>query len=125
MGWSIGFDSTWNRDVGYGVPAYCDHPECNAEIDRGLAYVCGGEPFGGDEGCGLFFCAEHMAGFDRSQRCECCAKGRQPFKPKPDHPKWMRWKLKDSSWRDWRKLNPEVVKGMRAALATLQEGGAA
>lgn len=23
MGWSIGFDSNWNRDVGYGVPATC------------------------------------------------------------------------------------------------------
>lgn len=42
MGWSIGFDSNWNRDIGYGVPAFCDHPGCTAEIDRGLAYVCGG-----------------------------------------------------------------------------------
>lgn len=124
MGWSIGFDSTWNRDVGYGVPATCDHPGCNAEIDRGLAYVCGGEMFGGEQGCGLYFCAAHMKGFDSSQRCECCANGCKPFEPKPDHPKWMRWKLKDSSWRDWRKLHPEVVKSMRAALAAQPEGAA-
>ena len=26
MGWSIGFDSKWNRDIGYGVPATCDYP---------------------------------------------------------------------------------------------------
>jgi len=52
MGWSIGFDSRWNRDIGYGVPAYCDHPKCNEEIDRGLAYVCCGEqPYGGEHGC--------------------------------------------------------------------------
>ena len=44
MGWSIGFDTRWNRDIGYGVPAYCDHPGCNKEIDRGLSHVCGGEP---------------------------------------------------------------------------------
>lgn len=26
MGWSIGYDDKWFRDIGYGVPAYCDHP---------------------------------------------------------------------------------------------------
>ena len=56
MSWSIGFDSNWNRDIGYGVPAYCDNPKCNKEIDRGLSYVCGGEAFGGEKGCGLYFC---------------------------------------------------------------------
>ncbi len=44
MSWAVGFDETWQRDIGYGVPAYCDHPGCMAEIDRGLSYVCGGEP---------------------------------------------------------------------------------
>lgn len=39
MGWSVGFDENWQRDIGYGVPAYCDHPQCKAEIDRGLDYV--------------------------------------------------------------------------------------
>lgn len=37
MGWSIGFDTRWKRDIGYGVPAECDHPTCGAQIDRGLA----------------------------------------------------------------------------------------
>ncbi len=44
MGWSLGHDNRWGkfgRDIGYGVPAICDHPGCNAEIDRGLSYVCG------------------------------------------------------------------------------------
>ncbi len=53
MGWSIGSDG--DRDIGYGVPAECDHPDCTAEIDRGLSYVCGGDPYGGEYGCGLFF----------------------------------------------------------------------
>ncbi|HEV7521417.1 MAG TPA: hypothetical protein VGP89_09990, partial [Candidatus Angelobacter sp.] len=60
MGWSLGFDSNWQRDIGYGVPAYCDHPKCNKKIDRGLSYVCGGEPYGGELGCGLYFCSEHL-----------------------------------------------------------------
>lgn len=60
MGWSIGYDSKWKRDIGYGVPASCDYPGCDAEIDRGLSYVCGGEPYGGEVGCGLYFCAAHL-----------------------------------------------------------------
>jgi len=51
MSWAIGYDTRWQRDVGYGVPAWCDHPGCEAEIDRGLSYVCGNEPYGGDHEC--------------------------------------------------------------------------
>lgn len=54
MGWSIGYDSKWKRDIGYGVPAWCDHPGCIEEIYRGLSHVCGGEPYGGERGCGLY-----------------------------------------------------------------------
>jgi len=116
MGWSIGYDEHHQRDVGYGVPAYCDHPGCNAEIDRGLSYVCGGEPYGGDEGCGLHFCGDHLSGLDQYQRCECCAAGKPQFPAKPDHPDWMRWKLADASWAEWRAENPELVEKMRTAL---------
>ena len=60
MGWSIGFDQKWNRDIGYGVPCVCDHPGCDKEIDRGLSYVCcGDQPEGGEHGCGLYFCPDH------------------------------------------------------------------
>lgn len=60
MGWEIGYDHRWRRDIGYGVPAICDHPDCNEKIDRGLGSVCGGDPYGGEDGCGLFFCGEHL-----------------------------------------------------------------
>ncbi len=118
MSWSIGFDGEWNRDIGYGVPAYCDHPGCNAEIDRGLGYVCGGEPYGGDHGCGLFICAEHQhANDDCYQLCQHCAdRRRAALTPSPDHHKWIRHKLRDSSWAAWRKENPRAVDDMRAAL---------
>lgn len=54
------------REIGYGVKATCDLDGCEAEIDRGFAYCCGGgdgiqnagmedEPY-----CGGFFCAEHL-----------------------------------------------------------------
>jgi hypothetical protein len=105
MGWSLGFDSNWNRDIGYGVTAYCDHPKCNEVIDRGLSYVCGGEPYGGEDGCGLFFCAAHLSGFRGDHRvCPRCAASKPPYKrPKPDHPEWIAFKMADPSWAEWRK----------------------
>jgi len=103
MSWAIGFDNTWNRDIGYGVPAWCDHPDCTIKIDRGLSYVCGGEPYGGDDGCGLYFCMSHLyAGDESNQICGRCLDGLSPFPPKPDHPDWIKHKATDPSWAEWR-----------------------
>ena len=116
MSWSIGFDSNWDRDIGYGVPAPCDHPECDWKIDRGLAHVCGGDPYGGDQGCGLYFCSSHLwfgRSKDAPQLCKRCMNYKQPYKPKPDLLEWIEFKLKDSSWSPWRKVNLEKVKQMR------------
>ena len=106
MGWSIGYDNHWRRDIGYGVPAYCDHPKCNAEIDRGLAYVCGGGPYGENEkrdGCGLYFCYKHL---NLENYCPKCARyDKKPYKPKTEHPEWIKFKATDPSWAEWRKEN--------------------
>ncbi len=110
MSWSIGYDEKWKRDIGYGVVAYCDHPKCSAVIDRGLAYVCGNEHGGGDSelGCGLYFCPEHQR--DGFQRCPKCARyDHKPYKAKPDHPDWIKHKLTDKSWQQWRDENPSEV----------------
>jgi len=118
MGWSIGYDSNWKRDIGYGVPAVCDHPDCNEEIDRGLAFVCGGEPYGGERGCGLYFCGRHMtvSAFG-PQLCERCARKRKPYEAKPDSRVWVDWKLTDPSWQQWRDENPDEVERMKASTA--------
>lgn len=114
MGWSIGWDRNWKRDIGYSVPAYCDHPSCNEVIDRGLSYVCGGQPYGGDRGCGLYFCEKHRHLHARlPQLCERCSNRKKPFQPKADHPRWIEWKLTDESWEQWRKDNQDLVKQMR------------
>lgn len=105
MSWAVGFDTRWKRDIGYGVPAYCDHPGCMAKIDRGLSYVCGGDTYGGERGCGLYFCEKHLAwGVRLPQLCERCRKrrGKTPFKPTPDHPDWIYHKATDPSWQEWR-----------------------
>ena len=100
MSWALGWDKHWKRDIGYGVPAYCDHPDCNAQIDRGLSYVCGGEPYGGDDGCGLYFCGKHLYAYP--QLCERCRKNMEPFNVKPDHPDWIKHKSTHHSWELWR-----------------------
>lgn len=101
MSWSIGFDTKWNRDIGYGVPAWCDHPECSKKIDRGLAFVCGG-PYWEPDGCGLYFCDKHIF-CNGPPLCERCLDGKEPFTPKPDHPEWIEFKATDESWAEWRK----------------------
>lgn len=104
MGWSIGYDEHWKRDVGYGVPAWCDHPDCEEVIDRGLSYVCGGSPYGGEFGCGLYFCEKHqLDGWQRCERCHPCDEEMRPFEPKADHPDWIHHKATDPSWAEWRK----------------------
>lgn len=115
MGWSLGFDDAWQRDIGYGVPAICDHPNCNGEIHRGLAHVCGNqEPYGGDDGCGLHFCHAHGGG----SLCAHCAKeDGETFDAKPDTEEWIQHKLTDPSWQEWREENPGWVA------TTLQQGG--
>lgn len=121
MGWSIGYDSKNKRDIGYGVPAICDHPECDKEIDRGLAYVCGSDVYGGEHGCGLFFCEEHRRHWQEDehgcyQLCEQCYHEREKFQPKPDTQEWINWKLADESWQRWRDENPEEVDRLKGGL---------
>lgn len=109
MGWSIGYDHNHERDIGYGVPAICDHPDCGEEIDRGLAYVCGGEPYGGESGCGLYFCGSHLLWKQSAKKfvCDrCLVEAETYYDPKPDTLEWISWKFTDASWGQWREENP-------------------
>lgn len=134
MGYAIGYSN--GRDIGYGVIATCDHPDCTEKIDRGMSYCCG--EFVGDYGCGLYFCMKHLSyapipndderkGFDEpldekgdySSLCERCEKNKAPFEPKEDHPDWMWWKLKDKTWMNWRKQNRKEVDAIRNKLKKL------
>lgn len=121
MGWSVGTGKD-GRDIGYGVPALCDHPDCRTVIDRGLAYVCGMiNTDGEDRGCGLHFCSEHMRYSEKyGQLCfRCWPRMRSPFKRKPDISEWSEHKLTDPSWAQWRAENPQEV----AALSLQECGG--
>lgn len=117
MGWGIGYDGRTDRFIGYGVPAYCDHPECSERINRGLSYVCGTDPYGGDEGCGLYFCATHRNHSRRGKEiCARCKRNRANFAPKPEHPDWLAHVLGDESWAEWRAENPAKSAEYSAAL---------
>lgn len=148
MGWAVGHMN--HRDIGYGVPSLCDHPDCDKKIDRGLAYCCGDEPWG-DIGCHLYFCEDHRffgvfdsegnpidqdaeeekaaeAGeeFDDSglayvEVCDRCLAGLPCYQPKEDILEWVWWKLNAPSWATWRSEEPEVALLLMAARVV--EGG--
>lgn len=112
---------------GYGVPATCEYPTCRRVIDRGVSYACGGEPFS-EHGCDLYFCGKHLdyhywdaeegdwckheedCECEMVQVCERCFKNKPPFPYKPERKEWVKHLLKDESWAEWRKKNPDEVK---------------
>lgn len=113
------------------MPSYCEYPDCTEEIDRGMSFACGGEPFS-EIGCDRYFCSKHRhyTGFkcdgsedrcDHEDDCDCtfvevcerCAKNEPSFDYKPEHPEWVYHLLHDSSWKIWRKQNPEKVAELK------------
>lgn len=60
MGWADCGTDDRGRPIGYAHRATCDHPGCEAEIDRGLAYACGGHHLAGDWFCDGYFCPKHL-----------------------------------------------------------------
>lgn len=104
------------RFCGYGVPSYCEQPGCNEEIDRGMAFCCGGEP-DAEHGCGLYFCTKHLHYHDFkdgecAEVCKRCHTYKSPYKKKPEHPRWVKHLLTDESWEEWRKENPDKVTNL-------------
>lgn len=94
-------------DMGGDVPAVCQHPDCDTLVHRGIVHICGVDPAGAGNGCGLHFCGVHLTGFE--QTCERCENGDPPFEPKPE-PLLPNWLLTGSGWAEWRANNPELVQ---------------
>lgn len=71
MGWgNCGTDSK-GRPIGYAFEATCDHPGCTKEIDRGLAYACGGMHGEDEYSCEGYFCDEHLYYSEKAEECLC------------------------------------------------------
>lgn len=62
-------------EAGYTVEAMCEQPDCTEKTDRGLDSLCGETPGGDVQGCGGYFCAEHLYMGPENQigwRCFLC-----------------------------------------------------
>jgi hypothetical protein len=114
MSWAVGEDEELGRDIGYGIPSFCEHPDCNEVIDRGMGCACGGE-HGNHRGCNRYFCERHLyyawggEGVDATvdllagQLCAMCVNdGPGRFPTKPDMLAWTYFKMTDPSWHRWR-----------------------
>lgn len=111
------------RWAGYGVPAICDHNECNTAIDRGMAYRCEDHGHFEDpevdpeeewisvEGCNLHFCEAHRY----------VTENHSGVVPKPDTWEWDAHLLTDASWKEWRDGNPARVGIIVAALTPKEQ----
>ena len=78
MGWANCGEDSKGRPIGYAHSAKCDHPQCDAEIDRGLAYACGGMHGEHEYDCERYFCEKHLSewvkdGSEYLNVCEECA----------------------------------------------------
>lgn len=78
MGWANYGEDSQGRPIGYAHEAICDHPSCDAKIDRGLSYACG-DMHGDDEiSCEKYFCDDHLGHTIRNDQgegyriCDCC-----------------------------------------------------
>lgn len=140
MGYSVYYSDKNKRWQGYGVPAYCDHPDCKNVIDRGMAYVCCDNQEHTNS-CGGFYCAEHeslctliaedefedveqddvqellddygleeMPVFDEDGYFYHCQ--HKPIEVK-EHPDWLKHIEKDESWQEWREKSHEELKLIR------------
>lgn len=59
-------------EAGYGVETVCEENDCDEQIDRGLAYLCGETPGGDEYGCGGYFCGSHLYAAPEGQHGERC-----------------------------------------------------
>lgn len=118
--------SVWDRFWWYGVPAICEHPDCNKEIDRWMSYACWWEPFS-EHWCDRYFCEKHLGSkyikedwsecnceddckCESVDLCERCRDNKDPFPYKPEHKRWIKHILKDESWEERRNDNPKKIK---------------
>ena len=104
------------RFAGYGVPAICEHPDCNEKIDRGMSFACGGMPYE-DNSCDRYFCEKHLSCGDSGKNlCEMCISEKDPFPKKPETKEWMEHLLEDESWAEWRRNNPNKAEEFKSKL---------
>ncbi|MFH8253084.1 hypothetical protein ACH3VR_22140 [Microbacterium sp. B2969] len=93
----------WSADrwAGSRVPAFCDWPTCQVEINRGRDFRC--VAHGVDDGCELFFCPRHLVQIAVHDL----------VRPKPDHARWELMILTDDTLEPWRQNHPTELEQER------------
>lgn len=78
MGYAL-YEITRNGETiqaGYCVPTVCEEEGCDEGIDRGLGCLCGDTPGEPAQGCGGYFCGQHLYGVPEGEagegRCKSC-----------------------------------------------------
>lgn len=56
-------------EAGYLIEAECEAEGCTTRIDRGLDQLCGEVPGGDENGCGGYFCSNHMMYYNTCESC--------------------------------------------------------
>lgn len=134
MGYGLYFSDKNNRFQGYNMHAYCDHPGCKNEIDRGMGYACCDNPEH-TASCGGFYCEEHKhqlvyqdeledmsdedlkrlgidsreeQAHDEDDGIICCT--HKPIEKDKEHPTWLKHVLTDETWQEWREKESEMAK---------------
>lgn len=60
MGWANCGEDSKGRPIGYAHQGTCDHPGgCAEQLDRSLAYACGGMHGTDERSCEGYFCSDH------------------------------------------------------------------
>ena len=136
MGYSV-YEIWNNRWGGYWVPAICEHPDCNEEIDRWMSYACWWEPFS-EYWCDRYFCEKHTKmktidnfwdtvtednykkededNYEFKEVCERCLNNKEPFSYKPESKEWLEHLINDESWEKWRENNPKILEKYKEQL---------
>lgn len=74
MGWGSCGEDSLGCPIGYMHDAKCDHPGCGKEINRGLAYACGGMHGKTEFGCEKYFCEDHRENYVYDRVCDTYAR---------------------------------------------------
>ena len=81
MGWGDCGTDEDGRPIGYVFAATCDEEGCEAKIDRGLGYACGGMHGFNEWDCDKYFCGDHLIMGAPVQLCKACSQRHSKLPP--------------------------------------------
>lgn len=124
MGWANCGEDSKGRPIGYAHDATCDHPGCTEQINRGLAYACGGMHGDTEYSCEGYFCEKHRqqclpVDGRLQQVCDACyAEWRAYAIANPDDSEELIKYFVDWEGEDWAEPDPPAASAREARRQT-------